>query len=91
MKFLFPPLAMIDDVLAVSECGVESVELNSYHNTQTNLKKLQYGAKKCHAMHVGVPKNHCPDLFIDSWKMEKIDTMKVGIKKSWKIFLMKST
>ena len=35
-----PPLGMVDDVLAVSRCGVESVEMNAFLNQKTNLKKL---------------------------------------------------
>ena len=43
-----PPLAMIDDVLAISRCGVEAVEMNAYINQKTNMKKLQFGLEKCH-------------------------------------------
>ena len=59
-----PPLSMVDDVAAISECGVEAVEVNSYLNTKTNLKRLQYGTKKCRQMHVGVPTPYSPDLYI---------------------------
>ena len=48
-----PPLAMIDDLLAVSECGVETVKTNAYLNAKTNVKKHQFGGKKCHKLHVG--------------------------------------
>ena len=48
-----PPLAMVDDLLFISSCGLPSVEMNAYINTKTNLKKLQFGVTKCHKMHVG--------------------------------------
>ena len=43
-----PPLAMVDDVLAISKCGVESVEMNAYINQKTNIKRLQFGPDKCY-------------------------------------------
>ena len=65
-----PPLALVDDVLAIAKCGADSVEMNSFLNTQTNIKKLQYGTNKCHKMHVGKDRTVCPDLNIDSWKLK---------------------
>ena len=58
-----PMLAMVDDILSISECGYKTSMVNSYINTKTSLKKLQFGIKKCFKMHVG--KSHdeelCPD------------------------------
>ena len=31
---------------------------------------MQFGVSKCHKMHVGIPSNTCPDLFVDKWKVE---------------------
>ena len=76
-----PPLSMVDDVLAIAECGVDSVAVNSFLNTKTNQKKLQYGVGKCHVMHVGKPQNCCPDLRIDNWRLKKVQDSKLcGIK-----------
>ena len=75
-----PPLAMVDDIVAVSECGMDTVDINSYLNTKTNLKKLQFGAKKCYKMHVGCDKNFCPDLTIDKWKLVKVDEAQCGVR-----------
>ena len=44
--------------------------MNAYINAKTNLKKLQFGPDKCHKMHIGPKKSYCPDLHIDSWKIE---------------------
>lgn len=41
-----PPLTMVDDLLAVAQCGVKSVKLNSFLNAKTNMKKIQYGEEK---------------------------------------------
>ena len=71
-----PPLGMVDDVLAISKCGSDSVEMNAFLNQKTNIKRLQYGPEKCHQLHVGKQKGICPELYIDEWKLVKRDEMK---------------
>ena len=71
-----PPLAMIDDLAWITNCGVETVKANGYINAKTNLKKLQFGPEKCHKIHVGKKKPYCPELSIDSWKLK----LKNGVK-----------
>ena len=73
------PLGMVDDIIAVSECGVDSVKMCSYLNTQTNIMKLQFGASKCHKLHVGNDKTLCPDLFLDNWKLEPKTTVMTSV------------
>ena len=75
-----PPLAMVDDIVAVSVCGIETVDMNSYLNTKTNLKKLQFGTKKCVKMHVGCYTPYCPDLYIDQWKLENVEESGCNIR-----------
>ena len=41
-----PILTMVDDALAISECGFKAAGMNSSLNTKTNIKKLQYGVDK---------------------------------------------
>ena len=69
-KVGIPPLAMIDDLLCVSKCGIKSVLMNAFINAKTNIKKLQFGETKCHKMHVGLTCTDCPDLYVDRWKLE---------------------
>ena len=64
---------MIDDIVAISQCGIDSVMMNSFLNSKTNLKKLQFGVNKCKRMHVGMKNHYCPDLKIDKWKLKKIE------------------
>ena len=70
------PLAMVDDINAIAVCGIESVELNTYINTQIELKKLrfhvpdQHGKSKCHKLHVGKNSNTCPQLKVHGTVME---------------------
>ena len=53
------PLAMVDDLNCISKCGLESIELNTFINTQIELKKLRFhvpddkGKSKCHKLHIG--------------------------------------
>ena len=65
-----PPLAMIDDILAVSECSVESVKVNALIRSKVAHKNLQLGPDKCFKMHVGKDnKNCCPTLIVEDAPM----------------------
>ena len=60
-----PPLGMVDDLIAVAECGTESLLLNSFINAKTNVKKLQFGIYKCNKIHIRANNQKCPELFIE--------------------------
>ena len=66
-----PMLAMVDDILAISECGFRTSMVNSFINTKTSLKKLKFGIDKCFKIHVGRVKHAgiCPDLEVDFWRV----------------------
>ena len=68
-----PALAMVDDLLIVSECGYKDSMVYSFINTKTNLKKLQFSTNKCNKMHAGKRKTEeaCP-LFVDGWKIREV-------------------
>ena len=65
-----PPLGLVDDLVAIAECGVKAVEMIAFLNVQTNIKKLRFGTDKCYKLHIGKDKSLCQDLFIDKWKLE---------------------
>ena len=46
-----PPLAMVDDLVCISKCGINSVLMNAFINAKTNMKKLKFCSTKCHKMH----------------------------------------
>ena len=71
---------MIDDVVAKTDSGLDSVKMNSYLNTKTNLKKLQYGVDKCQKLHVGCARSTCPDLYADEWKLQKVKKSVLNIR-----------
>ena len=61
------PLAMVDDLLVVAPCSLESLSVNVFINTQMEMKKLEFhtpdqnGKSKCHKMHFGEPNGLCPN------------------------------
>ena len=79
-KVSIPPLGMVDDIIAVSKCGVNSLLMNSFLNSKTNIKKLQFGTQKCHKLHIGKSDHLCPDLYIDSWKVESRNEILTNIR-----------
>ena len=80
-KVPIPPLAMIDDTLGISVCGVKTQKMNEFLNIRTSLMNLQFGCEKCEKMHVGKTKNTdiCPPITIDSWE-EKVAENEDGEK-----------
>ena len=76
------PLAMVDDLLGVASCGLNSLALNIFINTQIELKKLKFhttdlnGKSKCHVMHVGKKSAVCPKLEVHGTTMNTISNKK---------------
>ena len=71
---------MVDNLVCISNCGLNSVLMNAFINAKTNIKKLQFGASKCHKMHVGAKNLHCPELTVDSWKVTTVEDFDTGEK-----------
>ena len=69
------PLAMVEDINGISKCGLDSVALNTFINTQIELKKLKFhvpdekGRSKCHKLHIGPRKSTCPELKVHNTVM----------------------
>ena len=68
-----PPLEMIDDILTFSKCGNESVKMNTYINTMIEMKKLYFGEKKCHKIHIGEECVTCPELKVHNFAMNEAE------------------
>ena len=73
-----PPLAMVDDLVCISKCGLESVLMNAFINAKSNMKKLQFGSAKCHKMHVGSQRCYCPQLTVDNWELKVVKHLDTG-------------
>ena len=62
------PLACVDDLLAVTRCGFDTINMNTTINTLIELKKLQFHIpepekkSKCHYLHVGNQNKFCPGM-----------------------------
>ena len=55
-------------LLAVTQCGFDTINMNTTINTLIELKKLQFhipeqgGKSKCHSLRIGKPNQHCPGM-----------------------------
>ena len=69
---------MVDDLLTISRCGNESLEMNTFVNAQIETKKLKFhtpdanGKTKCHFLHIGKESKNCPDLEVHGTPMERV-------------------
>ena len=74
-KVPIPPLAMVNDTLGISVCGVETTAMSSFLKTRTNIMNLQFGCDKCEKIHVGKKQytDICPTLTIDSWEEKLVE------------------
>ena len=69
---------MVDDLMAVSKCGLQSISLNTFLTTQIEMKKLKFhipdkdGKSKCHKIHVGKDSKFCPQLKVHGTIMETV-------------------
>ena len=69
---------MVDDLLAIAKCGLESTKLNLVINNKIEMKKLRLhtpnenGKSKCHILHIGKKSNMCPKLKVHGSPMEKV-------------------
>ena len=71
-KVTIPPLAMVDDTLGISLCGLQTKRMSEFLNRRTNLMNLQFGCDKCDKLHIGKRQHEdiCTTLTIDSWEEE---------------------
>ena len=51
-KVEIPPLAMQDDTLGISECGLKTRAMNAFLNFRTKMMNLQFGSDICVRMHI---------------------------------------
>ena len=54
-----PSLAMIDDIMAISACGDDTIELNAIINAKIEAKKLRLSEDKCYKIHICKKTNEC--------------------------------
>ena len=54
-----PALSMVDDIVGVTTCGDETVQLNSIINSKIEAKKLRLSEKKCYKIHISKKTQDC--------------------------------
>ena len=70
--------AIIDDLLAVSRCGMDSVRLNVPINSIIELKKLKFHTTEdkkrgeCHVMHIGSNEKNCPGMKVHGQDVDSV-------------------
>ena len=76
-------LALVDDIIGVSEAGYKAVQMNSVINVKIAEKCLQFGVSKCKSMFVGKDKNDLLDseLLVDKWELKYEDDQNTGKEK----------
>ena len=87
-KVPIPLLGMVDDTFLISESGYKAQRLNGFINAKTATKKLQFGADKCHIMHIGkdIPKHKKDNFYVDSWLMEEVEDVETNTKETREMF-----
>ena len=65
-----PSLTMIDEILTISKCGIDSIESNAYINSKIEMKKLTLNTDKCKKIHVGKNEKYCHTLYSHDKEMK---------------------
>ena len=62
-------LALVDDIIGITEAGMQAQMLNAFINVKTAEKRLQFGTKKCKSMLVGKNTENIikTELLVDNW------------------------
>jgi hypothetical protein len=72
-----PPLQMVDDIIAATKCGNQTVGTNSAINTFAHLKKLRLSEAKCARLHIGKSNcNQCPKIKVNDEDINETDKEK---------------
>ena len=72
------PLAMVDDLLTISKCGYETIEMNTTINALIELKKLRFHTpvenerSKCHSLHIGKPSKSCAKMKVHGEEVDHV-------------------
>ena len=60
---------MIEDVLTVTDCSINSVKINALVQSKVDCKKLELSDMKCFKMHLGQENINCPSLKVNNKEM----------------------
>ena len=72
-----PNLCFVDDILAIGNCGSDSIKLNAIIQSKMATKKLEMGYDKCFQIHVGSNSSKvCPKLSVHDEEMKTASSEK---------------
>ena len=69
---------MVDDLLAIAQCGLDSLAVNTFINVSIGKKKLRFNTpdqnkkSKCHKIHIGIENRNCPVLRVHGEEMPSV-------------------
>ena len=69
-------MSMIDDIITITECGVNSINLNAAVQSKIDSKRLTLSEEKCVKMHFGKESIQCPTLKVHQSSMRSSDKQK---------------
>ena len=69
-------LGLVDDIIGVTEAGLDAQKMNAFINVKTAEKTLQFGPTKCKSMLVGKDIENVinSELMVDSWEVDYKET-----------------
>ena len=78
-------LALVDDIVGITEAGMDAQNLNAFMNMKTAEKTLQFGAPKCKSMLVGKNTDAVVNsaMLVDNWQVEYSQTGEEDIIESY--------
>ena len=73
-------LGLVDDIIGVTEAGVQAQMMNSFINIKTAEKYLQFGTKKCKSMLIGKDTENVVnnELMVDNWTIDYVKNSDTG-------------
>ena len=81
-------LGLVDDIIGVTEAGLNAQKMNAFINIKTAEKTLQFGPSKCISMLIGKNTEQVINspIMVDNWTVEyeeNIETGEVDLKENY--------
>ena len=67
---------MVDDVLVVAKCGIDSIKVNAYVNARFEEKRLELNENKCVRVQTVKKSDFCPELQAHGENMKNVEETK---------------
>ena len=79
-------LGLVDDIIGITEAGLDAQKMNAFMNAKTAERTLQFGQNKCKSMLVGKNTDTVinNELLVDTWEVKHSDTGEEEIIEEYK-------